>query len=83
LPPFPASEPNRRQRQIDPALIEEINALVHPGSPDFHIIESSLADSDEHASYEHNDLHIRKKRSFRGEKEIISITLNFKGYQFA
>lgn len=80
MPPFPA-ETNRRQRQIDPALIEAINDLQNPGSPDFHSIDSSLTELNE--SYEENGLHLRRKRAAPGEKEIISITLNFKGYQFA
>jgi hypothetical protein len=31
----------------------------------------------------HNDIQHRQKRAVTAEKEIISITLNFKGYQFA
>jgi hypothetical protein len=63
-------------------LIEDINNLAQPGASDFHLIEASLA-ADQEQAVDENDLLIRKKRSISGEKEIISITLNFKGYQFA
>lgn len=81
LPPAPLQFV-RQSRQIDPALIEDINNLAIPGSSDFHTIESELFD-DQEQSVNENDLLIRKRRSYTGEKEIISITLNFKGYQFA
>lgn len=83
LPPGPPSDFVRQSRQIDPALIEDINNLVQPGASDFHSIESSLFEDQEQA-VNVNDLLIRRKRSGgTGDKEIISITLNFKGYQFA
>jgi len=72
----------RQSRQIDPALIQDINNLASPGATDFHAIESSLV-ANEVRSIEENDLLVRRKRSISGDKEIISITLNFKGYQFA
>lgn len=81
MPPGPP-EFVRQSRQIDPALIEDINNLAIPGSSDFHTIESDLLEDQEQALSE-NDLLVRKRRSFNGEKEIISITLNFKGYQFS
>lgn len=81
LPPD-SSQFVRQSRQIDPALIEDINNLVQPGASDFHTIESSLLEHQEQAINE-NDLLIRRKRQIGGDKEIISITLNFKGYQFA
>jgi hypothetical protein len=81
LPPGP-SQSVRQSRQIDPALIEDINNLAIPGSSDFHTIESEFFDEQEQDLNE-NELLVRKRRSFGGEKEIISITLNFKGYQFA
>jgi hypothetical protein len=82
LPPDPSQQFVRQSRQIDPALIEDINNLVQPGASDFHAIESSLTANQEQ-TLEENGLSTRKKRSVGGEKEIISITLNFKGYQFA
>jgi hypothetical protein len=72
----------RQSRQIDPALISDINNLAQPGASDFHTIESSLLEDQEQAVNE-NDLLIRRKRGITQDKEIISITLNFKGYQFA
>lgn len=77
LPPDPAQS-IRQSRQIDPALIEDINNLAVEGP----LVEPELFDDEERAVNE-NDLLIRKRRSYSGEKEIIAITLNFKGYQFA
>lgn len=56
---------------------------MQPGASDFHAIESSLSEYKEENV--ENDLYLRRrKRAAEGEqKEIISITLNFKGYQFA
>lgn len=84
LPPFPVDFAVRQSRQIDPELINNINDLVQPGASDFHSIESSLSENLEQ-TVDSNDLYLRrKKRAIDGEeKEIISITLNFKGYQFA
>jgi hypothetical protein len=63
--------------------VNNINDLLQPGASDFHSIESSLSENQEVVA-ENNDLYIRrKKRAADEEKEIISITLNFKGYQFA
>jgi hypothetical protein len=64
--------------------VNNINDLLQPGASDFHSIESSLSENQEVVA-ENNDLYIRRKRAAAGEeeKEIISITLNFKGYQFA
>lgn len=81
LPPGP-SQSIRQSRQIDPELIEDINNLAISGSSDFHTIESELSNEREE-TFSENDLLIRKRRSYGGEREIISITLNFKGYQFA
>lgn len=85
LPPFPEDSVQavRQSRQIDPELVESINDLVQPGASDFHAIESSLSENKEEQV--DNDLYLRRrKRAAEGEeKEIISITLNFKGYQFA
>lgn len=80
LPPGP--DIVRQSRQIDPTLIADINNLVQPGASDFHAIESSLFENQEQ-SVDDNDLLIRRKRGLSADKEIISITLNFKGYQFA
>lgn len=56
---------------------------MQPGASDFHAIDSSLSEYREENV--DNDLYLRRrKRAAEGEqKEIISITLNFKGYQFA
>lgn len=81
LPPGPPSSYVRQSRQIDPELIKDINNLVQPGARDFHAIESSLASAQEQ-SIDDTEF-VRKKRSISGDKEIIAITLNFKGYQFA
>ena len=89
LPPFPPDSSNliqsqsvRQYRQIDPSVIEDINDLIQPGASDFHSIESNLSENQDQAENE-NNLYIRRKRAVTEEKEIISITLNFKGYQFA
>lgn len=81
LPPGPSNFV-RQSRQIDPELIEDINNLIQPGASDFHSIESSLLEDQEQA-IDGNDLLIRRKRALSADKEIISITLNFKGYQFS
>jgi hypothetical protein len=76
----------RQYRQIDPSLIEDINHLVQPGASDFHSIDSSLTPEKGENRVDEDDYYIRKKRALADvpeEKEIISITLNFKGYQFA
>jgi hypothetical protein len=78
----PDSQFVRQSRQIDATLLTDINNLVVPGSSDFHTIESDLLNNEEQ-TFKENDLLVRKKRSKNGEKEIISITLNFKGYQFS
>lgn len=89
MPPFPIDNAPRQSRQIDPELINNINDLIQPGASDFHSIESSLDENNNHNNNEQNasddsDVFLRRKRSVEGEeKEIISITLNFKGYQFA
>lgn len=85
LPPFPVDSSQqsvRQYRQIDPSVIEDINDLIQPGASDFHSIESSLSENQDQPENE-NNLYIRRKRAVTEEKEIISITLNFKGYQFA
>lgn len=87
LPPFPDLPDSsvRASRQIDPELINNINDLVQPGASDFHSIESSLSENPEQV-IDSNDLYLRRKKraaEVGEEKEIISITLNFKGYQFA
>ena len=81
LPPLDSSFV-RRLRQVDQVLIEDINNLIQPGASDFHEITSSLADKKTEVIH-NNQSKLRQKRETIGEKEIISITINFKGYQFA
>ncbi|CAO1400505.1 unnamed protein product, partial [Diamesa tonsa] len=80
LPPLDSSFV-RRLRQVDQILIEDINNLIQPGASDFHEITSSLADKKIEV-FHNSQSKLRQKREIIGEKEIISITLNFKGYQF-
>ena len=81
LPPLDSSSV-RRLRQVDQVLIEDINNLIQPGASDFHEITSSLADIKTEAIH-NSQSKLRQKREINGEKEIISITLNFKGYKFS
>jgi hypothetical protein len=82
LPPLSIPQFVRQSRQIDPALIEDINNLVIPTK--FSDFSESIIFDDQEQIDNKNDLLARKRRSsYNGEKEIISITLNFKGYQFS
>jgi hypothetical protein len=79
LPPFPAEPTGRSPRQLPKNVINDINNLA------LFTEENEFVKSDSFSENVHaNTLETtRSKRSVDSTKEIISITLNFKGYQFA